>query len=362
MTTSAREDMRLHRKVSDYQPGAATIWRAVAEKAELEHDDETLIASLERLTTAETFGGRLTEAMLCCARLTALNDARGTGTDSQLLWRMKWILGFAPYFPEISEEQAFALLRDFARRLEAAGGSPRTSLFYESMLSRDFGKVDRAMALQEEAQTHPRDAHSDCRACEPMRVIRTCLHAGDDQGALQAAAPLLSGEMKCHQVPHITYGEVLLARVRLGQQEQAWREHSIGYGMSQGEPLLETHAQHLAFAVGSGRLDEALGIYRLHVENAAKERAAGKRMLFYWAAEYLFERMALRDDRPITVELPLRSHDGDRLGALQPSFLFAHFAAEARRLEEQFDRASHGFAASYRFRIAELRRYEGPIA
>ena len=62
---------------------------------------------------------------------------------------------------------------------------------------------------------------ADCEACEASDEIAYLNFAGEHAAALELAAPILSGELTCSEVPHITYAPILFSMIALGRTWEA---------------------------------------------------------------------------------------------------------------------------------------------
>ncbi|MBR3630728.1 MAG: hypothetical protein IKN55_09735 [Oscillospiraceae bacterium] len=122
-----------------------------------------------------------------------------------ILQAYKWVLENMQDYYQISREEIEKYYGDYERRCRKYGYSLRVAHLKKSSF---YKHVDRALAIQEfEAyQRTPRDATSDCKACETSQEMKFQLYLGNEEEALHIAQPLFNGELRCGEVPHVTYG------------------------------------------------------------------------------------------------------------------------------------------------------------
>src|SRR3954447_9917246 len=93
--------------------------------ADLHNDPELGYRAREELVEAACFGGRpdllIVGFSWCLA--TFDQDPAGGISAFQLLWRMKWVVGALPKFPEIELATIHRMLDDMERRFRDFGGS-----------------------------------------------------------------------------------------------------------------------------------------------------------------------------------------------------------------------------------------------
>lgn len=361
MTGSALELASAARRLSVWDVQAVAAWEVALVAAERERNDPLIQEGLEELSEAETWTGMPDRALVTVTRLIGFHDARGTGSDGTLLWRLKWTLEHLPAFSQISEARARALQADFERRLEAGGHSPRTGLAFRAHQELAFGRTADAVRVLEEALTHPRDSTSDCRACEASQLVRARAAAGQYERALSEAAPIASGRLGCAEVPHVTYGALMVSKGRLGQWDEAERDHQRGYPLvRRNDKLVLAIAEHLAYSVAAGKLTRGLDLFERHLRLAHEYPAAGYRLTFYRSAEYLFERLERAGDAPLKVRIP-RSYPLPRRAPRTPSMLRESLRMRIEAEQTAFRAASNPYPAASAWAVDAFRPVEQPV-
>ena len=255
------------------------------------------------------------------------------------LWTYKWVVLSAPAFPEIGLTQLHEMVADIEARYRREGASLRPIHYLRSWVAEATG--DDATARREiVAFEHaPRDQYSDCVACEADQRVDFHAWRGDDEKALAAAEPILSGRLRCAEVPHRTYAKLLIPLLRLGRVADAADLHRRGYRLLEpNQKLLRRIADHVAFLALTGNVERALRIVEKHLPRALEDADRFERMFFMLDAKLLFERLARDGHTEVRVHLPggvsLRRDDG----RYAPTALAAWCDASAREIAAALDR------------------------
>ena len=137
------------------------------------------------------------------------------------LWKFKWIVsGIAKssaiekeLIDKVNEAMAF-----YYERLELS-----LAAYYKALMNQniDMGDAREAKANYELWKKLAKDDMGDCEACEASDEIAYLNFAGEHEAALELAAPILSGELTCAEVPHATYAPILFSMIKTGKIEEA---------------------------------------------------------------------------------------------------------------------------------------------
>lgn len=95
--------------------------------------------------------------------------------------------------------------------------------YYKALMNQniDMGDAREAKANYELWKKLAKDDMADCEACEASDEIAYLNFAGEHAAALELAAPILSGELTCGEVPHTTYAPILFSMIKTGKIEEA---------------------------------------------------------------------------------------------------------------------------------------------
>ena len=302
----------------------------------------------DELMDEATMSGRPEKTLVAFSWNLAQFDRVGDqyGWDEyDLLWKYKWVLNSLADFPQIADAQIEAAISDFASRLERAGYSPRTVYYLHAKREHkrgDFKKADALRALWSDAED---DDMSDCSACEAAFNVEYLASTGRNAEALEAAKPILSGRMRCAEVPHTTLADLLEPMLALGKLEEAVSAHLRGYKMiSDNQEFLVSSGLHLAFLAYTHNLPEAVKLLERHLPWALETAVPGSRSAFYRAVLVLLRR--LRDAGETSLQFRAPPEFGLQPGAdgFNLETLEAHLRADLTATAQAFD-ARNGTSA-----------------
>ena len=137
------------------------------------------------------------------------------------LWKFRWIAPDAAkssmiekeFIDEMNETMLF-----YYERMELS-----LAAYYKALMNQniDMGDAREARANYELWKKLVKDDMADCKACEASDEIAYLNFAGEHEAALGLAEPILSGELTCSEVPHITYAPILFSMIALGRTWEA---------------------------------------------------------------------------------------------------------------------------------------------
>ena len=143
------------------------------------------------------------------------------GDFESCLWKFKWIVSGIAKSSVIEKElidEANEAMLFYYERLELSLAS-----YYKALMNQniDMGDAREAKANYELWKKLAKDDMNDCEACEASDEIAYLNFAGEHEAALGLAEPILSGELTCSEVPHITYAPILFSMIALGRTWEA---------------------------------------------------------------------------------------------------------------------------------------------
>ncbi|HZR53769.1 MAG TPA: hypothetical protein VFB06_30210 [Streptosporangiaceae bacterium] len=228
-------------------------------------DPQVLVSALTELMEAYEYGAEHAKAPVAFARLLRLLDTAPESFSEYELhrthWYFKWVTNFLLQVPDVPLTSIRGWLDEMERRFALAGYSMRTVAGERASLYLHIG--DLASAEHERAVMLglPRDAMSDCAACEARALGLLDLAASRDAAALDVWAPVLNGALRCREEPAVTLAYSLLPLLRLGKRVEAGSNHQRGYPMARGTiNLSATIGRHMEFAALTGNAGRGLEI------------------------------------------------------------------------------------------------------
>ena len=137
------------------------------------------------------------------------------------LWKFKWIVSGVAKSSMIEKElidEANEAMLFYYERMELSLAS-----YYKALMNQniDMGDAREAKANYELWKKLAKDDMADCEACEASDEIAYLCFVSEHEAALELAAPILSGELSCSEVPHITYAPILFSMIALGRTWEA---------------------------------------------------------------------------------------------------------------------------------------------
>ncbi|WP_338553119.1 hypothetical protein [Paenibacillus sp. KS-LC4] len=311
------------------------VLEAAARLADAEGDIDNGFDARHHIVRTACFHGFPLKAIIAFSwQLGQYDHSPEEYNGSTLLWRYKWIVSIISHFAEIPMSQIQELLEDLGRRYKEHGYSNRTYLYFRSRLSVDLGRLDEAKDYLQQFIKAERDHMSDCIACEQHYIVWLYSRLGEDEQALKAAEPILSGKMQCTEVPHITLAELLLPMQRLNLHEEAKKAHTKGYRLVKGKrDLLESVAQHIEYLTLTQPV-KAVEAVELHLPFILDHENPYEMMLFHLSTAQLLKKL-VQEGRQVQLRLPasfLAAHEDTSLPALA-----AHFESLALAAAQRYD-------------------------
>jgi hypothetical protein len=321
------------------------------------HQDVPLaFAAREELIEAAEYSGRPDLSLIAFTWCLAQFDRNpGEYHKWTLLWPYKWIIDSLMSFPQISLDQFFDAVRDFKRRLRRAGIGLRAIHKLRVNAAEIRGNRRGVRRLLRVWERSPRDAMSDCPACDADRVMDHYVFLGDDQTALKRAKPILEGKLHCAEIPHRTLAGVLLPLVRQSRLDEAAEHHLRGYRMIKRNPhFLNAVGEHLSFLALTDNLAEAVALFERHVAWSLDSPSLHDRYEFYLATRFLTDRLAQAGRLNQPVRVPRTFTERTDRSVQTIADLKSWIESETDSLAARFDQRNG--TNWYKRRIAELRK------
>lgn len=285
------------------------------------------------------FGGATERALVAFSWCLAQYDQNPDQFDEwAILWKYKWILSVIFSFAQVSKVKIYEMLDDLELRSRKAGYGLRATYNHRYRMEKSWDNRAAAIDYFRRMEAEPRDALSNCSACELDERVSFAVYCGDDARALERAAPILSGLEKCASVPHRTYARILLPLIRLGRQQEALSYHRKGYGLvSNNKGFLDHAADHLVFLALTENFEKAISLVEKHYPWTGTNRDVLQHFRFFRGAWLLCELLAETEQHSVKLNLPrsfpVYSEDG-HYDALQ---LASWFKQKAEAIGRRFD-------------------------
>jgi hypothetical protein len=321
-------------------PTRIELCEEAARIADLHNDPELAYRAREELVEAACFGGRpdlLIVGFSWCLSMFDQDDG-GSISAFQLLWRMKWVVGALPKFPEIELATIHRMLDDMERRFAEFGGSLQPVVGKRRMVALQTGDFEAAAAAHKKFMRMPRTFLSDCHACELDALAGYWMDIGKTTLGVRKAEELIHSGMRCAKVPDSTYADVLLPMVKAGRAADAMKYHKKGY------PLIRRNVgdlwhwgQHLAYLSLTGNDARAVKLLETHLPDVEASHDPLGSLAFFRAMLIAVEGLADKKER-MKLRMPSESPFANQSG----EYVLCDFAKQVRsrvlEISRRFDR------------------------
>lgn len=326
--------------VLPHGPTRIELCEEAARIADLHNDAELAYRAREELVEAACFGGRPDLLIVGFAWCLSTFDKNPDGNISafQLLWRMKWVVGALPKFPEIELATIHQMLDDMERRFVEFGGSLQPVVGKRRMVALQTGDFEAAAAAHRKFMRLPRTFLSDCNACELDALAGYWMDIGKTALGVRKAEGLINSGMRCAKVPDSTYADVLLPMVKMGRAADAMKYHRKGY------PLIRRNAgdlwhwgQHMAYLSLTGNDARAVKVMETHLPDVEASHDPLGSLVFFRAMLTTLESLADKKVRA-KLRLPPESPFANASGEYVLGDLAANVRKRTLELSRRFDR------------------------
>ncbi len=218
-----------------------------------------------------------------------------TFSPEPLLWKHRWVVFSLPLFPQVSRQQIATSLEEITERYRNAGSTLRAIHLLRRNVAVRMGDHQRADEAHEAYCSSPRDWLSDGPENEQDFLVEYLTFSGQDEQALAAAQPLLTGPFRRRYEPVSTYPELLPPLMRLGRPEQALEYHRRGWKLLADKAVehnLTEYADHLTFLSLTDNWPRGLRIVQRVLPTALATASQALRFDFFLACHFFFDRLA----------------------------------------------------------------------
>lgn len=295
-------------------------------------------AAREELVNAACFGGAPDLLLVHFPWMLARFDADPDGCDAfQLHWKFKWLFKPLCAFPHIPKSKIFAMLGEMERRYAKLGMGGHALAHCRRKALMYMGDLDAAKEAHAAYRKTKRDPLSDCEACVPNEDADYYVAIGEPAKALVAVKEILSGRLRCGEVPHITYATVLMPLLQLRRAAEAMKHHRNGYHLVQNNPgLVVSAGKHASFLALTGNLDRAGVLLNRHLPMLDRTTDLEDHFSFLLDAWIALDRFR-ETGRTIKLKLPDEvSHDTDPLAWVEGRLTELADAFDARNGNRYF--------------------------
>ena len=264
-----------------------------------------------------------------------------TINPSQLLWQYKWIVHKVDSFLSLSLEEMDNILEGMKELYSAFNISLRPYYQKKHGILLRRGDIEAANEYFGRWMVEPRDDYADCIACEENERAYFYLKTGKYEDAMYVYEPILKGVLKCGEVPHLTYGRLIIPLYLKGEKEKAKRLHEKSYSLisNQLNYIGETAESLMYLSLADPK--KGLKVLKRHLSLAEETNDLISKFKFYLAGWHLFHQL---EEKSI-------AYDQQALGDKNKIW----FIERTRELQNEFDKRNH--TDYYQMQINELFSY-----
>lgn len=351
MTTDYRDQVeKLLAEADDLPecPSKMALLEEAVRLADVHQDTARGDEARAALIQTATFSGYPEKALTAFSwRLAQADRSPELFPEEELMWAYKWIAGSLTSFPQITRQQIEDAFDDMTRRFQRSGYGMRSIYKLRWEAAFDMGEPDEARRYYRLWDKTPRDANSDCSACEQDSRVLYHVYFNKHEKALQLAEPILKGSMSCGTVPERTFGRVLLPLLRLGRLERAAEYYGKGYRLTRGNrEYLNYLGDYLKFLGLTGNLSQGVKLFEKHLPWALETMDLFARWQFYLGASFFLAVVVESGQTSLKLRL-LKETPGYREdGRYETAALASSVEEMCRDLAARFDarNGNDGFA------------------
>jgi hypothetical protein len=321
-------------------PTRIELCEEAARISDLHNDQELAYRAREELVEAACFGGRPDLLIVGFSWCLSTFDKNPDGNISafQFLWRMKWVVGALPKFPEIELATIHQMLDDMERRFVEFGGSLQPVVGKRRMVALQTGDLEAAAAAHRKFMRLPRTFLSDCHACELDALAGYWMDIGKTALGVRKAEELIQSGRSCAKVPDSTYADVLLPMVKLGRAAEAMKYHKKGYALVRRNVGDLWHwGEHLAYLSLTGNDARAVKLLETHLPDVEASHDPLGSLVFFRAMLTAVENLADKKDGA-KLRLPPESPFANESGEYGLGDLAGAIRKRTLELSQRFDR------------------------
>ncbi len=241
----------------EYGPQKVELLARAVQLADTLGDDDLAFDTRMELIDAATFSGDPQVSLVAFSWCLSHAD-RTNSVNGMLLWKYKWILPAAAYQPSIPRAQVEEMAADMKQRFRAYGVNLKGYWQARSQCAYAFGELKEAERCLRAANRLSSNELTDCEACCVAAQVEFAQHLGQYRRAIEIAGPILRGRLRCAEVPHRTYANLLYPYFALKKDAEAIDCHRRGYRLIRNNPnFLGQVAEHMVFLTLAARPPEA---------------------------------------------------------------------------------------------------------
>lgn len=252
------------------------------------------------------------------------------------MWDFKWILDDCRDFYQVSKAKVYELFDEFRTRCERYGYSLRP--YYQHLYNFESEcNLSAAKKAYQRFVLAKRDGLCDCYACEMDTMVCYELDTASMSRALETAYPILSGQVKCSNIPWATYSAIMYRYYELGNFEhaEAYRKKCYRH-ISKESSYLGTIGRMLML-YSKTDLSKGAKLFEKHLNWELVSKNYNSKMRFYIGTAAVFTKLAKKKSE-IKLTLPEKFELYKADGVYSVETLAEYYRNKALDLIDKFDK------------------------
>lgn len=259
-----------------------------------------------------------------------------SGFQHDYMWDFKWILSDCRDFYQVSKEKVYELFDEFRKRCERYGYSLRP--YYQNLYHFESDcDVQAAKKAYQRFVLAKRDAICDCYACEMDSMVDYELNTASMGRALETAYPILSGEVKCTNIPWATYASIMYRFYELGDFEHAEEYRKKCYRHISTEPTYLDVIGEMLMLYSKTALPKGVKLFEKHLNWELSSKNYNSKMGFYIGAAAIFTKLAKKKSE-VKLNVPEKFELYNADGVYSIEALAEYYRNKALDLIDKFDK------------------------
>jgi hypothetical protein len=291
------------------------------------------------LIEAATFSGQPEKALVnfawCIAQCEKLPEQFPL---VNILWKYKYVVDCAIGFHTISHAKLVQLMNNMEQHYKQAGFSLRPVHYMRAHLYLNAGQFEESLQQLQISMGLENDRFADCSACEIHFLVKVLVALKRDQEAIQTALPLIQGNERCAEVPHLTLSELLISTSRLGNSDLGKMFLTNGYQLIRDNPeFLHQVGLQMQYCATHELLDTGLDRLQNHLTWLLTNTDQRGCFEYQLGAAMLLKTLLQRNKNALSLRLPNKFELFNDSAEYDTQSLFNYFNQRALTTAKAFD-------------------------
>lgn len=342
-----------YEKLPHGEPRIQAIKKAIT-LADDEKDYKFMYLFRSDLMSESEFHGDSFQAILTFPEMIKLFDEHEKELahfQHDYMWEFKWLLSDCRDFYQIPKAKVYEFYEEFRKRCEHYGYSLRP--YYQHLYHFETNcDMKAAKKAYQQFMIARRDEMCDCYACEMDTMVEYELNTASISRALETAYPILSGQVKCAEIPWGTYEEIMHRFYKLGDFEHAEEYRKKCYKHISKEPSSYLGAiGKMLMLYSKTDLSKGAKLFEKQLIWELNSRNYRYKMKFYIGTAAVFTKLAkIKSEIKLTLPEKFELYNVDKI--YNTETLAEYYRNKALDLIEKFDKRNESDFSMQEYKYA----------